>query len=253
MELREEEIDLIEKYLANNASPEELSIFESKLQEEPNFAARVALFKSINENKATDSSAFENLLDDLHEEYKNGEQETQAAPIKRLTPYYYIAASVILFIVGYFVLSTNSKIQSGPNLYAQYFTLPPENITTRDSGELNNYLVVAIDAYRKQNFNKAIQNFNSYLSEDPENDAANFYLGISYLANEQTELSTSYLIKVVNNQDSIYRNAAQWYLSMAYLQSDNIDKAKSALEKINAGSSSYAKKANKILEKLPEK
>ncbi len=253
MEMREEDIDLIEKCLANEANTEEMALYESKIQQDATFAARVALLKSINDNKHIDSNSFEDILENLHQSYTENTTGSGTLPTRSLKPYYYIAASLVLFIVAFFVIKSNNQVQSGTNLYAQYFTLPPENITTRDSGELNNHLVVAINAYRKQNFDQAIVNFNAYLDANPENDAANFYLGISYLANEQTEKSEKYLVKVVDNQDSIYRNAAQWYLSMAYLKSEKIGKAKSALEDITSGSSSYATKAKEILDGLPEK
>lgn len=250
MELKEEDIDLIEKYLSDSASDEEIARFKLKLNNDPEFAARAELFKCIKENINSDSGAFETLLDKIHETYEMPSATPNTSASWGLKNYYYLAASIVLFLVAFFVIRTYNATPSTATLYALNFTVPPENITTRDSENMDNNLIAAIDAYRKQNFEIAIDNFTSFLKAFPDNDAANFYLGVSYLANNQGELSEKHFQSVIDSQDSIYRNAAQWYLGLAYLKSNDIKNAKTIFERLTAGTSSYAAGSGKILEDL---
>ncbi len=249
-ELREQDIDLIERVLSESASEEDLTTFNQRLADEPAFAARVEILKNINANVGAESDQFEALLESIHQEYQQNDMNKAPEAPAGFRRVYYIAASLALLLAAIFVFRNLSGPSSMERLYADNFTKPPENITTRDNSGYDDHLIAAVDAYRQNDFKNAITNFNTYLESHPEDDAANFYMGISYLADNQHDPSIKFLQKVINNQDSIYRSAAQWYLGLAHIKSGNTEAAKTIFATLASSNSSYAVKSKVILEKL---
>lgn len=251
-ELREQDIELIERVLSQTASGDEIASFNERVANEPEFAARVTLMKNIKANIKAQSDEFEDVLESIHESYQ--ERGVTAEPNKQpaVKVYYYIAASLVLLLAVLYVFKGFNGRPPMERLYTSNFSVPPENITTRDSGGLDADLVAAVNAYRQRDFKRAILNFGAYLKTNPEDDAANFYIGVAYMADEQHSTSIKFLQRVINSRDSIYQSAAQWYLGLAYLKTDNIPEAIAIFSELSKSNSSYAKKAGRILNKLQE-
>lgn len=249
-ELSEQDIELIERVLSQSATENDIITFNARLDNEPEFAARVELLKNIKANIKAESGQFEAILESIHEEYE-GQKVTvnpKKPPVTRY--YYYVAASLVLLIAAIFVFRGFNGKTPLDRLYTNNFSIPAENITTRDNTGLDSDLIAAINAYRQKDFKKAILNFGAYLKTNPQDDAANFYIAISYLADDQHVSSIKFLEKVIDNRDSVYRSAAQWYLGLAYIKTENTDAAKSIFSELSESNSSYAKRAGVVLKRL---
>jgi cytochrome c-type biogenesis protein CcmH/NrfG len=137
-------------------------------------------------------------------------------------------------------------------MYATHFTVPADNITVRNEQEIDPALQSAMEAYNEQAYPEAVAKFETILENDPANVPVLFYSGVSYLILEGTEIAVQNLQKVVQTDDPTYKLTATWYLGLAYLQQGNTAEAREVFSSLKESGSSYAKRADAILQQLEE-
>ena len=87
--------------------------------------------------------------------------------------------------------------------------------------------------YKQENYQAAIEKWKPLLSEKPENDTLNYFLGVAYLAEKKDREAIDYLSEVSNNQSSMFLQESYYYLGLALLKSGEIEKAKTNFKKSN--------------------
>ncbi len=245
----EQEIELIENYLAGTLSESERKETEQRLQNDPKFAERVTLIQDM---RQAVNSPVEDFRNDLREEFDayQSRHQTERTPSPFFERPYLIAASVLLLVGLFAIYMVFLKSPSPQQLYASNFSPPPENITIRNDDVADTELQLALKAYNDQQYTVALNHFDKTSRTIPENEAVLFYSGICHLALEESEAAGERFQQIL--QSSNYGTAAQWYLGLSYLQIGKSDKAKTVFEALaKASQSNYAKKAEYILQNLP--
>ena len=106
-----------------------------------------------------------------------------------------------------------------------------------------------MEHYNNKEYDQAIPIFIDYLennSDASDYSQIEFYLGVSYLSNQETDRSTEIFEKLLNDDDQMIQEDSKWYLSLAYARTGKIEDAKKQLEAL-ASSERYGTKAQKIL------
>ena len=106
-----------------------------------------------------------------------------------------------------------------------------------------------MEHYNNKEYDQAIPIFIDYLennSDASDYSQIEFYLGVSYLSNQETDRSTEIFQKLLNDDDQMIQEDSKWYLSLAYARTGKIEDAKKQLEAL-ASSERYGTKAQKIL------
>ena len=105
--------------------------------------------------------------------------------------------------------------------------------------------------YIGHDYYRAIGEFNLLLNRQiADNYLDQFYIGISYLANNEPRQALEYLEQAAAVPSNI-KQPAQWYLALAYLLNENHDLAKHILTDIVNGDNTFKKaEAQKLLEAL---
>lgn len=114
-----------------------------------------------------------------------------------------------------------------------------------------------INAYNAQNYQEAIQQFNSFLKVGDTRPHSipevKFYLAVSYLASNQAGEAKTLLQELVNtNKNHTFGEEADWYLALTLLKLKETDNATKLLQQIADSSNNHAfqTKATTLLKKL---
>lgn len=236
--------EYIEKYLLGDMNPDEKEAFEKKIQEDRFLAEQVSLQKDL--MIGVDSYFKEELKQELKEIESSYRRKTILKIPDKL--FYGIAASFALLIVaGIFVFRIGS---SSSEIYDQYMKPYPNivNPITRSEEQADDS-EKAYQYYEIGDYETAINMFENYLEENPANEAASFYLGLSHMMADQTRRSIEYLELVVNTS-SRFSEPAKWYLALAFLDLGKKSKAQEVLIQITNSESAYANNAENILKSL---
>lgn len=275
MKKNNEHIDLIEKYLYDDMTQEELKELNELLRTDAEFnklfydmdhllegIRQSAKRTSVDEKLAT----LEESLPPKYEApvipiWRSASNYTGAitAAFSVVVDYKYrtaIAAAFTLLIVATLVLFNTVNQGSPATLFQTYFT-PFENNgygTFRgDKGEVSNkneaLLMEALDAYDKENFSEAAGLFDQITINDENKIVVWMYAGNAYLYEGQTEKAKEMFQNILNEETSV-EVPAKWYLSLCYLKEESLDKAKPLLVEIRDFGRFKSEEAGKILRKL---
>lgn len=251
MTQEEKDIDQIEKYVAGDLSAEELQQFNKKLVEEQGFAEKVKEYSLlINGIDEAGKMNFTNKLSTWEDEIQAKENSSNHKVIS-FKKYWLYAASFILPIIGVTLyLYFNQHVPpSDQELYSAYFS-PYENILTSRSDADSDTLLAGLNAYNLGLYDVAIQNFETYVKAHPTANGTKFYLGVSYLANNQTQNAISVLSDIIDS-NSTFKNTAEWYLALAYLKENQHMQAQQLLILISKNSQhEFFEKAIELLDKM---
>lgn len=156
------------------------------------------------------------------------------------------AAAVLLLLIAagsYFLL----RPVSGEKLFKASFEPYPNIITLKSAA--NFHLSLAMLHYELRDWDSAIVLFHRYLEDEQYLPEALFYLGISYLANNQSDQAISWL-KKANDENSRFSNHIQWYIALAHLNNNDKQSARNKLESVSREENFYRSKAKNLLKRL---
>ncbi len=158
-----------------------------------------------------------------------------------------IAASLLIVLVagGYFFIRNQYR---SDNLFSDAFSAYPNQFSVMGSSEKNSF-TEGLNHYDNHEYEKAITSFSKIEEGNEYAIPAQLYLGISFLALNQSEESINALEKLIA-RETTYSDAARWYLALAYLKNDSEEKAISLLEHIVQIRGFQSQQAEKLLQKL---
>jgi tetratricopeptide (TPR) repeat protein len=160
----------------------------------------------------------------------------------------YVVASV--FLVGIVSVLYLGQDQPTKKLFAEYYQRYP-NIASSVRGELTEgKLQDALQQYDAGDYKAALKLLQEILAAEPDNAAANFYAGVSYLKIEESARAVFNLQKVIALGEAKFSEPAEWYLALAFLQQNDLEKTHATLEIIIAKDHVNKAQAIKLLERL---
>lgn len=219
------EWELIEDYLLEKTTPEQTESIRQQILSNEFFAEKVEIVRltllGIREQS-------------LSENISKWHSEISEIPVIPLTAkkenhfrkYLSAAAVLLLVIVAAWWSLMPSKEEK---LIAKYYKPDPGLPTVMSISDNYEFEKAMVD-YKTKNYDAAIQTWQSILTQSPDSDTLNFFIGNAYLANNEAAKSISFLEKVTQDPKSIFQSEAYWYLGIAYLKEKKYQEAKSALE-----------------------
>jgi len=231
----EQELTQIEQYLNGTLPPEEAFAFTERMENDPDFAQKVAEYKNIlagidefgQDDFFNKMRSWENAL-----AASEAETKTKEIPFKQ----YFARAAVVLLLLlplGYWIVSQNSLSYTNEELFALYFEPYDDIISSRASGNTD-MLAQGMEFYHNRNYSEAITYLEKYQTGTPDQPAVDFYLGVSYLATDQTENAEQFFKKVIAHGESAFVEVAEWNLALAYLKTEEHTHLKTKLHQIIA-------------------
>lgn len=245
----------IEAYIMHSMSEEEITSFESKINEDDLLKQEVLLQQSIhqafNENDwnnghhSDEEKGIKNLTNKLSSNtYKKASQNINNAADAYFSkmegkairenhfPFYKIAiaVSVLLFISFLFFFSSNS-LESQYKILAQWDDIP----SVVEKGASGNTVAKGEELFRTGKYNDVI---NFYASSQTDSPYSFIYLGISYLELNNHEKALQVFDQLIAT-NSIESSRGYWYKLLVYIKMNDKNKAREMLNIILKSEDNY--------------
>ncbi|MDF9795461.1 tetratricopeptide (TPR) repeat protein [Catalinimonas alkaloidigena] len=236
----------MEDYIHGRLSASEKDSFETELEKDEALWEEVALHKKLISSIETES--LRQMLDQIHEAHF--EEETPVVSMQSRRSYFTwaVAASLALFVLaGWWFFSVQPSQPA--TLYASYFA-PATGLPTTLGYSNSTDFAEGMVSYKLGEYAEARSYWQPLLKAAPSNDTLNYYVGISFLAEEAPAQALGYLEKVAQTESSVFSNDAHWYQALAYLLNEQEEEARAILNELSAEGSAYRKQSLEILEEL---
>lgn len=236
----------MEDYIHGRLSASEKESFEAEIGKDEALREEVSLHRKLVSSIETES--LRQMLDQIHE--KHFEEETPVVSMQSRRSYFTwaVAASLALLVLaGWWFFSLQSSQPA--SLYASYFA-PATGLPTTLGYSHNTDFAEGMVSYKLGEYAEARSYWQPLLEAAPNNDTLNYYVGISYLAEEKPEQAIGHLEKVGQTESSVFSNDAHWYQALAYLLNEQEEEAKAILNELSAEGSAYREQSLKIMEEL---
>lgn len=231
---------LISDYLAGDISPEDQSLVERRLLEDPVFEDQFQQRKAeIEIIRAADRARVkEGLRQQLTQE---------KTPIRFMSSWWIpiaIAASIAIFLL---ILLPNSS--PGPQQLAMSY-LEPMPIATSRGAEVGSdeRLKRAFSLYQQGNYAAALPELEELLAQIPENEQIALLVANAYSQTGRFDKSIS--LYQPWDHSSPYWDVVEWNLALALVLEDRLKEAIPLLTQISEGNHFKAKQAAKLLSEL---
>lgn len=230
---------LIEKYFSHQLSDAEFNQLKKWIEEDElfknEFYQQLEIQKTISEAN--------------HSEIKERLKKLSNKPKNKNKWYLYAASVTILMILGLLFYKPQHELQE---IYAENFEVYPNviNIATRSGLENKNDASEAFQYYEKELYHEAVLAFDQAYKNQPE-DYLLFYKGVSLLAQHKTNEGIKVLHSYDwEKNQSEFAEAANWYLGLAYLKQEQLSLAKLHLQKVMASENHLQIQAQNLLKEL---
>ncbi|MEA3494956.1 MAG: hypothetical protein U9R42_02860 [Bacteroidota bacterium] len=253
MEILNENIELIERYMDGNLSEEEKLIVESKIANNPAFADEVELRKEINE------AILEADVDDFKEklEIVFQDQQEQNKVLEHFKSILYgkkkmLVASMLLLVIaisGIFLITNKNDMQYVIDNYYQPYEAKVL-VRSDDTNPITIMLNTAMQKYEEQEYYEAVGLFEEVLKMDNKNIQGHLFSGISNFEIEEYLKANESFNYIINDNNNLYIDQAKWYLGFCYLEMEDKEKALDLFQNISESDSYYKETAKKIVSKL---
>ena len=240
------DIDQLKDYLQGRLDSEESAAFEERMEQDRAFRKEVNIHKAI---LAGMDQHFDKRLKDLL--VRQDQASSGILHRGSWVQWTAIAASLLLAISVAFLLF-RSREANHQEIFEQYYRPYQNIISETDRGERDTLIDDYKEAFRKyeaQDYREAVNALNRLRTQDPEDSAVNFYLGLSLLAINKNQEAIR-LLEVLAKEDHPLNEPASWYLGLTYLKAGEKAKAKAVFVRIKTDGSSYTNRAEKILDEL---
>ncbi len=183
----------------------------------------------LEEKFKKDDEAIDGYLDNLLGKQQQLLTNNNRESVKRRTPLL-VAAAVSLLALSTFALWLFDQPTS-EEIVARELSQPYAAVTiVRAGGEDSNFEKAMLQ-YSAGDYAESIQLFEQALAAEENSTTAKFYMGLSFLYNNQPKQSATYLRHSVEPHNR-FQEQARWFLTLAYLQSDQTHEAQQILKEI---------------------
>ncbi len=265
MKTEKENIDLIERYLDDKLSPEELDLFQEKMNSDREFNKlffemdRLVQGIKLSAGKTSIEEKLANLEKSLPFQ-KSKREEAEETPVIILWSYVKqyklpVAAVFALIFATTFVFTISDFNKDPGKLYASLYSKNFEAyenygpLTQRSpDGDIKRE-EEALLYYDQGNYEKALEIFKQ-LDPETTSSGTRLYFGNTYMALGDTENAKVLFQKNINENTGFIRQT-RWYLALCYLKEGNIDEAVPLFREVVEKQGKFKKtEAAKILAKI---
>lgn len=241
------EEEYIEAYLLGRLPVDEIADFDKAM------AQNEELYNTVNEQRKRIASIELTEKAILKEHFQQLDKKHQAAEKKQLRSVLAIAASLLVLVAaGYFIYQA-TKSADTHQIYISHYTPYPvieQGILRGENG--THQVEQGLQAYEQGRYSAAIDLLDRYLTKDTGNVFVQFYLGLSFLSNDQAGQAVEVLKPISERANFKLAYQAKWYLGLAYLKTGAIEQASIIFQHLQQESEdpSIQRKSKAILKEL---
>lgn len=262
----DEHIDLIERYLYDDLTQEELGEFNGLLRENAEFNKLFYEMDHLLEGirRSAKQTTVEEKLDRLERSLPSNEKSIDSEDSAPVIPIWNsiknykmsIAAGFTLFVAAAILFLNIPNSNSPANIFSDYY-VPFENQsskTLRGGDEKTEnpeaeLLRQALSEYDRANYAGSIEIFNKISDNSEHKISIWMYKGNAYLHEGEVEKATIMFREIID-ENAGFEIHAKWYLSLCYIKNGEYESAKPLLEEIKDFGRYKNKEAGEILAKF---
>ena len=268
MNLSENQFELIEAYLANQLSPADRASFETDIAGDAEFQAEVNRQRDlrlglralgIERVLARAKAQVEQMNSSVEETSRTSSASVNQPVVRPLNAWRYwaAAASVVLLLgVGYYTYQQSGS-RRAEIAYADTFSPTSSDQLLKEfpTGSLppsaRAQLLDALTNYRAGHYDKVIAQLKTLPADKQTIHYKTYFLGLSYLANNQPGNAIPLLKQARTAPSSTIRQKADWFLALAYVKNGETKKALPMLNQISTDKANpFRSLAQQVLQKI---
>jgi|GEM_PF-2455279 len=268
MNLSENQFELIEAYLTNQLSPTDHASFETEIEGDAELRTEVNRQRDL--RLGLRALGIERALARAKakvEQMNNAAQDTPLAGsipvsqtvVRPLNTWRYwaaVASVVVLLGVGYYAYQQSGSRQAEIAYADTFFPTSSDQLLKEfPAGSLlppvRTQLLNALTDYRAGNYDEVIAQLKALPADKQTIHYKNYFLGLSYLANNQPANAISPFKQARTSPLLTTRQKADWFLALAYVKNGQMKKALSLLKQISSDKANpFRSLAQRVLQKI---
>jgi tetratricopeptide (TPR) repeat protein len=241
-------IEYIESYFHQTLNSDEKKAFENRCETDAAFASEVAMYI------ATLQVLRETLLEQKSAEWKAENEVEQEAAVPVIPMFkrsgvgkwiMYAAAACLLLVASVFLFEVQTSPHNVASKYINNYDLSSAMDASHDSLELG------ISAYKDKDYDKSLQYFEGVEQSDPSNSDAKKYAGLAYLQKENYNKAIQQFDELAKME--LHNNAGDFLKAATLLKRNNPgdkEAAKALLQKVVNEKEEGSEKAEEWLKKF---
>jgi predicted Zn-dependent protease len=248
------DIEQIEKYLANELNQDELQAFDLRLQNDKAFAEIFALYKSVEAemHETEDETELRKTLSGITQKHFDVAEPAKIIKLKpnRTRWLLYATAAAASIIILLFLKPWQDKALTNEQLYAQY-AVPQELPAVVRGANEDSLLIKATTLFNQKNYAAALPLLDSITKQKPGEAQLQLSLGICLTQTGKFEPAIN-IFDSLAAKESSYKYEAMAWKAFAFLKQNKRDECIAALKLIPADAANY-EKAKALIQKLSKK
>lgn len=259
-------VEIIEHYLEGKLSPDDSVAFEKRMDENPELKQTVWEYQEIIKgiNIRGENAFFDTLTrweSDIVEKSPSSSLSSKILPFRQVPQvkqrifqkpaFIWAMAACIVLLIAIFLPKRDTSL-NGQSLFSEHFEPYPDIFTVMGDTSLEqDTFLTAINAYNKEEYDKAADGFLAIIERYPDSLASHLYLGVSYIMLDQISEAQSTLTSLIQHPSSKYKEVAEYYLALTYLQLNDVEMARELLANISIQAGhDYQEEALNVLAQL---
>lgn len=240
MKLTEEQYELIEAYLKNELSASDRTSFEADMTTDADFRTEVDRQRDL--RLGLRAIGIERTLERARAQYsltvaEPARTNPQPTIVRSLSTWRYwaVAASAVLVLGIGFYAYQQTVGQRTDVAYADTMTeeltkgFPSDNLPP----QVRTQFLDALTNYKAGKYDQVIERLKTLPADKRTVYYKNYFLGLSYLANQQPTEAIPLLNGALATPSAPLRQKAEWCLALAYVKNDQNEKALPILTRIS--------------------
>ncbi len=208
-----------ERYLDHSMDESERLEFESQLSSNPDLRAQLDEAEQL--ISGIETAVLQSKLNEFHEDITPVRPITPPEKRKNRTWMWSVAAVLVATIGLFWIFDTGSETEK---LFAKHFTPDPGLPTTMGENPNYNFYDGMVN-YKQGDYKSALQKWEELDEHSIGLDTLNYFKGVAYLAEGNTEKSIGFLQSLWDSEENSFQSETAYYLGMAYLKNRNIEDA----------------------------
>ncbi|MEW7280329.1 tetratricopeptide repeat protein [Aquimarina sp. 2201CG1-2-11] len=229
---QEKDITFIIRYFDFDLSEDELLVFEKRIEDDPEFAKKVTLYK---DSIDIVEEAYQTNADKARiEQWKTQLNANQKAKSNKLSWKWIggIAATIALLFFGW---QLNTKSQQNIEValteaWHKKVGLDYKSLRNTKHDSLKSILLTAVDSYENEQYQYAINTLARFNTTIPYYEDALLIKGLSYYKKGAIEKALQTLDTLTQHHTQRKAKVARWYQGLIYLEMGKKQKAKEFLQ-----------------------
>ena len=229
----------IQDYIEGQLEGEDLIQFEAQLLVDDELRNLLSLQKEVHDILSHRVVSKEIELRETLSTVSNNFRHQTAVKVVNFRKWIPILAAACLLVVGaLFFFNQSDDLYALPELHSEIVRGQEENVVYENG----------VKAFNAKDYSVARLQFESLISSNPTQAQYQYYLGLTFLGEENLKSSIEILLPIASGE-SVFANEAKYYLAIAYHKNSENNKAIELLDQIKTDTS-LSEKANRLLNKI---